>query len=313
MRDSYWFRRHDMQIEGCKREIVRIRAIKDGLGLVETEYDAMIERDRVQAALKGAVNAAKRVAQKEWSGWENTHMGARWAKVVKEIWPAWLKAAEDIWGLERDLEAMENPAEGVWPTLTALGRLGLVEEPVSKDSPLRLTALGTMATEVNEGHSILMPLIFQQRIFHALTGEEILVCLAAFLGEAKSDERPASVSALDIPAKTRAALGAVERLASASASASALDKNTTYWAINTGFVEPVWRWLDGATMADLSSTYALYEGNILRILLKLVNILEEWRNLATLAADTDMLERMRGLETTILRGVAVCDSLYLRL
>jgi superfamily II RNA helicase len=51
----------------------------------------------------------------------------------------------------------------------------------------------------------------------------------------------------------------------------------------------------------------------MRSLLKLVNILEEFRSLATLATDTEMLETMKGVEEKLLRDVATCDSLYLRL
>ena len=51
----------------------------------------------------------------------------------------------------------------------------------------------------------------------------------------------------------------------------------------------------------------------MRLLAKAVNLLEEWRSLATLSADTEMLEKMRGVEATITRGAAACDSLYLRL
>jgi superfamily II RNA helicase len=75
----------------------------------------------------------------------------------------------------------------------------------------------------------------------------------------------------------------------------------------------VWRWLGGATAQELCADYGFYEGNLMRSLLKLVNILEEFRSLATLATDTEMLETMKGVEEKLLRDVATCDSLYLRL
>jgi superfamily II RNA helicase len=86
-----------------------------------------------------------------------------------------------------------------------------------------------------------------------------------------------------------------------------------YWDLNTFWVEPVWRWLQGATPQELSADYEFYEGNLLRTLMKLVNILEEWRSLASLESDVNMLDRMRGYEDRLLSGIAVCDSLYLRI
>jgi hypothetical protein len=51
----------------------------------------------------------------------------------------------------------------------------------------------------------------------------------------------------------------------------------------------------------------------MRLLSKAANILEEWRSLATLSKDTEMLEKMRGLEAKLARDLAAGDSLYLRL
>jgi superfamily II RNA helicase len=75
----------------------------------------------------------------------------------------------------------------------------------------------------------------------------------------------------------------------------------------------VWRWLHGATVQEICADYEIYEGNLMRLLSKAANILEEWRSLATLSKDTEMLEKMRGLETKLARDLAAGDSLYLRL
>jgi superfamily II RNA helicase len=86
-----------------------------------------------------------------------------------------------------------------------------------------------------------------------------------------------------------------------------------FWSLNTTWIEPVWRWLQGASAQELCADYEFYEGNLMRTLMKMVNIVEEWRSLATLASDTEMLETMRGVEQRLLNGIAVCDSLYLRI
>jgi superfamily II RNA helicase len=86
-----------------------------------------------------------------------------------------------------------------------------------------------------------------------------------------------------------------------------------YWTLSTEWVEVIDRWMSGAPVAEVCSDFGLYEGNLMRMLLKMVNIVEEWRCLATLAKDVEMLEKLRGVEVSLLRDVAVCDSLYLRL
>jgi len=172
-----------------------------------------------------------------------------------------------------------------------------------------------MATEVNEGHSILMAKTYTRHLMKDYTPEQILTVLAAFIQE--GTEAP-PVDSLQVPKPCIEAIWAIHRIgqecqvAERAASAPPAPKDG-YWDLNTFWVEPVWRWLQGATAQELSADYEFYEGNLLRTLMKLVNILEEWRSLASLEQDVYMLEKMRGYEDQLLKGIAVCDSLYLRI
>jgi superfamily II RNA helicase len=178
-------------------------------------------------------------------------------------------------------------------------------------APLKLTPLGTMATEVNEGHEILMPLAYRDGLLKGLTADELVAALAAFLGDGDKREQPHPDS-LDAPQAVRDALHLLGQLA-ASCEAKGYAPKDGYWSLDTTWIDPVWRWLGGAEMVGLCADYGFYEGNFMRVLLKMVNLVEEWRSMATLAADTEMLETLRAVEQRLLRGVAVCDSLYLRI
>jgi superfamily II RNA helicase len=139
--------------------------------------------------------------------------------------------------------------------------------------------------------------------------------LATFIQE--GTEMPA-VDSLKVPAPCIEALWAIHRIGQECqtlerAANAAPPPKGNYWDLNTFWVEPVWRWLQGATPQEPSADYEFYEGNLLRTLMKLVNILEEWRSLASLQGDVNMLDRMRGYEDRLLSGIAVCDSLYLRI
>jgi hypothetical protein len=48
-------------------------------------------------------------------------------------------------------------------------------------------------------------------------------------------------------------------------------------------------------------------------MLKLANIVREWVAIATLSQDTEMIEKLIGMEQKIVRGFVVPDSLYLRI
>jgi hypothetical protein len=55
------------------------------------------------------------------------------------------------------------------------------------------------------------------------------------------------------------------------------------------------------------------EGNLMKGLLKTANLVREWKAMATVRADVDMLATLDGVESRLLKGVAVPESLYLRL
>jgi superfamily II RNA helicase len=309
MHQSYWYKRHQLFLSGLSTELAAEERKLTTLSLKAEEVTAMEEREELAQKLKAAMNAAKRDAQKAWSGWENGHMGPRWQELVKTLWPAWQTAKRGVVQLKRELATAADPSQGVMPSLHALEAMGLLEG-------LKLTPLGIMATEVNEGHAVLMAQAYKQGLLSSLGAEEILAVLMAFTQESGRDMPP--VNSLDVPRPVTDALWAIHRLGEENqrleqSVAAPRPPRDSYWELNTTWVEPVWRWLQGATVQELCADYDCYEGNLMRILAKCGNLLEEWRSLATLAADTEMLEKMRGLEAAITRGAGASDSLYLRL
>ena len=310
MRQSYWYKRHEMTVSGIRKEIAAEEAKLARINLTAAEQAAMEEHGALAAKLKVTVNAARREVQKAWSAWENGHIGPRWNTVIKELWPAWQIATRSLISLRAELAAAEDPSQGVWPSLHALAAMGLLEQPAET---LKLTPLGTMATEVNEGHAVLMAQAYQQGLLKDLGAEEILSVLVAF-AEESGKEMP-SVDSLDVPRPVITTLWSIYRVAQENQrlEGAARPPRDSYWELNTTWVEPVWRWLQGATVQELCADYECYEGNLLRLLSKVVNLLDEWRSLATLCNDTEMLEKMRGVETKVMRDFTPGDSLYLRL
>ena len=71
--------------------------------------------------------------------------------------------------------------------------------------------------------------------------------------------------------------------------------------------------MDGAEAGALVQEYGIYEGNLMRSLLKVANLVEEWMAMATFCGDVEMLDHLRDVPGTLLRGLAQPESLYLRL
>ena len=315
MHQSYWYRRHEITVAATAKELAAVEAKFAAFPITTQEISAMEEYEALVNTFKMSVNAAKKVAQRAKGTWENAHLGPRWNTLMKDVWPAFTALKREVMSIRDEFNHMKDPSRGVWPSIDALAVMGFLEKPI-QELPV-LTPLGVMATEVNEGHAILMTKAYSKGILKNLSAENIIALLVAFAQEG-DNEMPA-VNSLNVSSELKSALWAVNdivgecQILEDSVGAPRAPRDS-YWQLNTTWIEPIWRWLEeGATVQDLCADYGFYEGNLMRLLSKAVNLLEELRSLATLALDTEMLERLRGLETRIMRDVAVCDSLYLRI
>jgi superfamily II RNA helicase len=309
MRQSYWFRRHEQAVNAWRLELDGLRGRLAAVQISGAEREALQEAEDIRLRLAQSVNAARRTAQQAWEAWDRVHTGPRWYALQKEIWP-WVKRLEgEIATVEKDIEAAATPETDVQPSLAAMTAMGLL------DASGALTALGTAATEINEGHAILMSKLYMSGAATEMSAEEILATLACFLGEGST----APPDTLRVPKRVIETLYAVDGIAKECCAAerrvgAPAPPSNTFWDLSTTWIEPMWRWIsEEESVAQLCADYGVFEGNFMRALLKMANILEEWRSVATLATDTAMLEKLLGLEKRLLRGVAVCDSLYLRI
>jgi superfamily II RNA helicase len=312
MLNSYWFKRHQQLIVSCKREMVNVSKQLDTIELTGDEIGAMNEYDNLTQRIKETTNASRRQAQRELETWKQKKIGQRWYTVEKEFWPRYKRLRQESISLERELEALEAPERDVEPTINALKEIELLKENSE------LTELGIMASEINEGHPILEPTFYMNgsTLAGLTTAEEILTVLAVFLGEGST---PKHIETIDVPGNVSNAIKEIMRMANRFRAIE--DKNKVqvpmgkgqFWDINMEWVEPIWRWVHKATLSEIISDYGLFEGNFLRILSKLINVLEEWRSLAILKNDTDMLNLLIDAEHLVKAGLATNDSLYLRL
>ena len=79
-------------------------------------------------------------------------------------------------------------------------------------------------------------------------------------------------------------------------------------------MELLWGWLEEDKDPNiLCQEYEIFEGNFVRGIMKLGNILDEWLSLATLCGDTGQIEAVAGLRPKLGRDFIIQDSLYLRI
>ena len=304
MKQSYWARRNEKNIATSSRDLEMATMELGQISLTSQEIDDIKQLEELQARVKESTNAARRDAQRLLEGWKQKHVGPRWYLVEKELWTKWKGAQKRIELLKGELAALNEPQRDVYPVIENLERMGFLKEGA-------LTHLGQMGAEVNEGHCILMPLYYLSGA-KLTTPQDVLSVLAVFLGE--SDENAQSLDSLQIAPQIRTAFKEIWGIAEKCYnSEQRIYSNDSYWKLDFTWVEPIARWIQGATLPEITADYGIFEGNFIRAISKLANILEEWRSLALINEHLDVLDMLRDADQLVKVGIASSESLYLRL
>ena len=303
---SYWATQQREVRAGIDIEIALAKQAVEAAPASEAELTLIGEFDRLTDAIVGKKNAPQRKAQAALNSWLDGNGGPVFNNAKIRV--ARLRDAI----AKRDRLITEAAAWDAAPLLCLEPQEACLKEWGFLDVEGAITPMGLAATEVNEGHGILMPIMAFSDKAEILTGEEIACVLAGFIEDKRDDAPPPEAmrlrkEAMDfmyaMDAKT-AELQAIETKHGLLAASG-------YWELSTTWVCIARDWLAGAGLTELAEATGMFEGNIQRGLMRVANMLEEWGAIASLRSDLATLEKLAGLR--FLRGEIVMDSLYLRL
>ena len=171
LKSSYWYQQQQEEL----RTLVRERdALEATLPPSVPECEV---RWTLDTNFKSSVNAAKKVAQRELESWKNRHPGPKW----EAAWTAHQlrKSVEvRIAVLDNSIEETRAVTKPVEDRIAYLTEKGYIHEG-------RLTKLGQMAAEINEGDPLEMSRMFQDKVLHAYGGTELVAELSKFLEKEK--------------------------------------------------------------------------------------------------------------------------------
>lgn len=314
IQDSYWNQQQGSLERQLENEQAAIQARIDGLGLTAERIVELAVRFDLESKVRGTVNAARKEAQRALDHWKNKHMGAVWENAYSAM-GQYNKLVTDRTTVERQLAELRairtDPAVLLGTRLEYLMERGFLAGTV--EAPV-LTPKGQMATEVNEGHPLVLVEAYERGVFAGLSGDEIVSVLGCFMAERQAMEGEEMTFAdLTVADPVRRACEGVRGVADELWAAERASSGADYWAVGAQWVEVAGRWLAGEPAAHICADFGLYEGNLIRGILKLSNLVEEFVSLATFKGDVGVLAALDGVGARLVRDVAVPDSLYLRL
>lgn len=325
MEKSYWFRQRQALIQDTDRNIAETERKLTAITMIVSEdcFAELANRKAIEDRLKHSTNSAKKEAQRQLGQWDNTHMGAKWVNAQKQ-YTQYLALKNQLTTLEADKKTLSEHHHQLEPIVKILETMERLQN-ISAIADIRhlgrdnLTLRGVLATEVNEGHSILMPELFLSKKAEHLSGEELIAVLSCFLefDEKMAENGPTTLTALNISSQVKDVLADVDKMASGflkmeyaiSPTASPSD----FWELSLTWIEPIQRWLNEEHIALICQEHGIFEGNFTRAILKVNNLLDEWIAMATFCGEPAQIEAAVAVKAKLVRDVVLPESLYLRL
>lgn len=291
LQDTYWVQEQKEGAYLLKHQIVEKR--QQIVDFDERTIEQLMTRDSIEKLFKQSGNAEKKKWQAELSRWKNSHMSPKWDTMYSQF-----KVNEQ---LVHSIHTLEEAIIDLYDFERTINiRKEVLKEHGFLDNE-SLTQKGILASEVHEGHPLIIPMVFTDKVLHDKSADEIIECLSVFLEDVRIDEYIQR-----IPFHLTA-----DSYAKKIVDSEILKIDFSYWTFTSYWAEVVRRWITGEDY--VCNELNIEEGNFVRAMLKLSNIVEEWINMAILSQDVEMVEKMKGAKNRIVRGFVIPDSLYLRI
>ncbi|NBO70948.1 MAG: DEAD/DEAH box helicase [Bacteroidetes bacterium] len=312
---TYWRRQREAVIQDLRVEQDKLLSKKQQIPISDSEMDVFSEKVSIEEEIRNTTNAKRKKAELALRKWKEEHMGHRWTMLEENY--------KEVKGLERLLQNIEkdlasaldvsSSVEARIRVLEDTGFLKHLDDPIAhtKDS---LTTQGILATELNEADPILISQFYLSPHSMNVSPKDLLVTLAACITEGKKGDTETSVKELDVSKDVKDAIYEIGDVwNNMRVSENKMGAKASDWNLSTFWMEIMNRWMDGEAISVICEEYGVYEGNLIRSVLKLQNMLDEWRSMASFCQHTEMIKKLEETHLLLVRDAVIQDSLYLHL
>jgi superfamily II RNA helicase len=318
MNESFWNAQRKSAACISERQLVDKEAALSYITLSETQRAELEHRDKLKQDLKILTNSAKRKVATELEQWTARHAGPQWSAAA-EAYEQYKRIYTECRKLRSVLDELtsHDHSARITPLLGALHEWGALGS--SEHETPTLSRFGILATEVNEANPLLVARLYESQILKDVSAHLIVAVLASTIVDNESLDKTVHPYDLppSIPLQVKHTLVTMDEWGQKGAHFDAkynINSPEYFWSLSTFWVQIAYDWVvHKKSAAEITSTYGIYEGNLMRGLHKLSAVVNEWICMATYLADVDMLEKMKNIPEQILRDIAVPESLYLRL
>lgn len=187
-----------------------------------------------------------------------------------------------------------------------------LDKPSNKFTHEDVTIRGILAAQINECNAMLLTEMIIGKMFHGLTPAEIVGILAIFIDDLKVEDR---ISRQNVTGTKliHDRLDKIENLITEFKNVEYQNEieNDDYWVICYDYIDPAYLWTTGEHFSNVIKYIDTYEGNFVRNMLKINNIVHDLACLCQIYGDLELLPVLEKIDGLIIRDVVTVNSLYL--
>lgn len=311
IQDSYWYKQSVAVQDELTQDLHVAQEKLQQIQLTDTQETVCSARQEIENKLALPLAAKQRKEiERHLTQWHVEHDSA----AMNRCWTAYKRRQEiqkDIHDISVAMEGIKHAAmDTVKPRIKFMESIEYIHnipEDYTHLTGEHMTLRGILATEINEAHPILLTELFLSKKCSGLSSEQLCILLTVFLEEPRVEYTVDSISEL------RTQYDWIKQTGQQLKQQEGGLSQEEFWRITAYWMEPIQSWINGESMAAICTQYEMHEGNFIRALHKLSNIMDEWEGVSTYCQDTEMIEKITGMRGRIIRDIAVSDSLYLTL
>jgi len=305
IQQSYYYEQINKIMIEIKKDIKKIEEELSLLTISSEEIKEITYEEDLKNKLKNSSNSVRRKLQSEYESWKNKHQDRVW-NPIKEHYKKFTTLNYELRRANDDLKYYTNFETTLEPYFEILKELNFMNDDRS------LTSKGVNATEVNEANSLILSYAYEEKMFHSLEQKDILMVLCCFL-ESDSKEN-ITLQTVNIKENIYSILLSCEKYCKLIECLEHKYKISFHpWKLNYEYIEILGDLFKGLTVGEVCFNYSVMEGNLTRFLLKLLNVVDELKNIATLNRDVSLLEKLENVQAYDFYKIAIPESLYLHI
>ncbi len=217
----------------------------------------------------------------------------------------------------KDIDSMKSyvlqETKMIVSLLHDFGYISTDEVDPNKIGATGVSMKGVIAAQINECNPLLLTEMIVRNLFDDLTPCEIVALIGIFIDDVKSDERR---TFKDIRCSDKV----VDRIATVrniidefleKEDSCGLTTGYDFWNIYYDYVDVGYMWANNSSIHDVFSVIDTYEGNFIRSVLKMHNIVHDVLCLTKVYGNLKIVPILEKIESMLLRDIVMVNSLYL--